>query len=742
MKRLGCLVILLLAWQGLGQPIGESPEIIRTATDQTGRIQIEVKSTESFYYVLSRRLALEGTLSRPVSITLGRPDSTTLTEQLGSNGPLGFYQITQYRIDTPADTDKDGIDDIEELMNPGRLSPLSPGKEIPARDGVLSIPDRDTFKALSYQGLDVLIDTQLEGLEYVKFQIEKADTSNPEIWFINTITHRSHPSFMRAIGLSTRGGFGGNNSGTMRGVLVFRPLLLSPNGKAGMYTFEFEPNDAYSFERIDLAAELLAANAQVFENNLAYYPLNAAISRVERERALYDNSRVRVMFESDLFENIAFLPLNVSEAYGRLRLMELDERPSARDIVLYRTLPNEMPRVSGIITEVPQTPLSHVNLRAIQDDSPNAFIAGATDDSLIASLIGKDVYYQVEADGYKIREATQIEINTYFEALRPKEPQIPERNLATKEIIPLDDIGFESSDSFGVKTSNLATMRTFGFPDGTIPDGFGIPFYFYDEFMKHNDFYSHVEALLATPEFQTNIDLQETMLVEFRKTIRSAEMPDWMLGALSDLQNTFPEGISIRCRSSTNNEDLPGFSGAGLYTSKTQHPDEGHISKSIKQVYASLWNFRAFEAREFYRIDHFAAAMGVLIHPNFSDEQANGVGVSRDPIYQTEGNFYLNTQVGEDLVTNPEALSIPEEILLASIGRSYTIVSPSNLIADGTQILSDNQITELRTYLGRIHRNFGALYDARRNNEFAMEIEYKITKEGKIAIKQARPWVN
>ena len=42
--------------------------------------------------------------------------------------------------------------------------------------------------------------------------------------------------------------------------------------------------------------------------------------------------------------------------------MELDERPTARDVVLYKTLPNEMPRVAGIITEVTKTPLSHVNL--------------------------------------------------------------------------------------------------------------------------------------------------------------------------------------------------------------------------------------------------------------------------------------------------------------------------------------------------------------------------------------------
>ena len=89
------------------------------------------------------------------------------------------------------------------------------------------------------------------------------------------------------------------------------------------------------------------------------------------------------------------------------------------------------------------------------------------------------------------------------------------------------------------------------------------------------------------------------------------------------------------------NEDLPGFSGAGLYDSYTHHPDEGHIAKSIKQVYASTWTFRAFDERQYYRVDHFQTAMGVLVHANYEGEAANGVGVTTDPIYLTKGTYYL-----------------------------------------------------------------------------------------------------
>ena len=207
---------------------------------------------------------------------------------------------------------------------------------------------------------------------------------------------------------------------------------------------------------------------------------------------------------------------------------------------------------------------------------------------------------------------------------------------------------------------------------------------------------------------------------------------------------TYPEGQSLRYRSSTNNEDLPGFNGAGLYDSKTQHPDETDedgIDKSLKQVYASLWNFRAFTERDFNRIDHLAAKMGVLVHPNYSDELANGVAVSFDPIRGLDGDYYVNTQVGEDLVTNPEPHSVPEELLLSRDTGRYIILSFSNLVEPGELLLSDAQVRQLRDHLTVIHERFAVLYNPAPDEPFAMEIEFKITSDNVLAIKQARPWV-
>ena len=132
--------------------------------------------------------------------------------------------------------------------------------------------------------------------------------------------------------------------------------------------------------------------------------------------------------------------------------------------------------------------------------------------------------------------------------------------------------------------------------------------------------------------------------------------------------------------------------------------------------------------------------MGVLVHPNYTDEWVNGVAVSFDPLYGEAGHHYVNSQVGEDLVTNPEAYSLPEELLLKPDG-SYTILHYSNLIESVRLLMTDSQLRQLRRHLDTIHDHFKGLYNPGSGEPFAMEIEFKITSKNVLAIKQARPWV-
>ena len=624
-------------------------------------------------------------------------------------------------------------------------------EELRPEDGRATVPDRDTFRELSYQGKEVMVDTHLADQEFVKFQIEDAAGDAPRLYFMNTKNHRAHPMFMQLIGVGGRGGFGrpGREEGgavRMRGVLVYRPTLMSPSGKPGLYTFEFEPNDAYEYRMIRIAFDLLSEKSEELRGDLSYNLLPRAAQQYSLDKQDYDRTKLPVFRPDDVYGDVAFLPLHKAETFGRLRLMQAGERPSQRDVVIYKTLPNEMPRVAGVLTAVRQTPLSHVNLRAIQDDVPNAYVHGVADDPRVRALLGAFVRYAVTDGGYELREASQAEVDAHFQALRPSEAQAPRRELSARDVRPLSRVGFADAPAFGVKASNLATLRTLGFDDDRTPDGFAVPLSFYDEFMEHNGFYAQAREMMAKDDFQRDAAARERALKEFRKRLKSGEMPAWMLEALAAVQARFAEGQPIRCRSSTNNEDLPGFSGAGLYDSFTHKPPEGHLGKSIRQVFASLWNFRAYEEREFHRIDHLQAAMGVVLHPNQKGEQVNGVAVTKDVLYKAQHQdmrlYYVNAQSGEDLVTNPGADSVPEELLLSPRNpRRDRILQRSNRAPGEGSLLSDEHRRELRRCMRKLHDRFARLYDRDGDADFAMEIEFKVTRSGALLIKQARPWV-
>ena len=100
------------------------------------------------------------------------------------------------------------------------------------------------------------------------------------------------------------------------------------------------------------------------------------------------------------------------------------------------------------------------------------------------------------------------------------------------------------------------------------------------------------------------------------------------------------------------------------------------------------------------------------MHPNFSDERANGVAVSFDPFFDLggPGRYCVNTQVGEDLVTNPVAHSVPEELLLFP-GGAYVVLSTSNLAPSGQLLMSDAQLEQLARHLTAIHDHFERLYN-------------------------------
>lgn len=747
MRSLYHLVLFLLT----GTLLTAEPVITDFGYTPGGKVSFTVKSNADSYHVLRRSpdLLSVGT-GRAVAVVPGAEDTVSITDS-GRPFSQGFYQVETYSNSAPADTDGDGYRDTVELARLGINNPVNPAPPISRLHGATMITSRDYFERLSNRGDR----PGAQSVREIKFLVYDVHTDTPVLYFADSNRYIYHFYFTRdATGRYTSNSafnndtyFNNTTRKNLAGSLISHDNYVDDQGRPGIYTIEFWPTDPVAFRFVEMAYELIAAGMPFVDGNVAYRPASETQRRWHRnEIAAFENSHVNVIQTEDLFANVVYTGLNEAESYGRLRVVTGSETLSVRDIAIFRNIPNDLTHVSGIITEIPQTPLSHINLKARQNDTPNAYIKDASTHPDIAPLLGQNVYYKVEADGFEIRAASQQEVDDWFDAIRPSDPQIPVRNLATTEIRPLTSVQFGDSDTFGAKASNVAELRRINALRSITPNGFAVPFYFYDEFMKFNGFYTRATAMMSDPLFQSTPEIREARLRDFRNSLKDGILPSWMADALDTMHQSFPEGTILRARSSTNNEDLEGFNGAGLYSSYTHRLDEGHFQKSAKQVWASLWNYRAYEEREFWRIDHFIAAMGILVHPNYDDEQANGVGVTANIFDPRWEGHYINVQVGENLVTNPEENSIPEEYLIADLagtGDEIQYIRFSNQLEDGETVLTRTQALDLKDKMNALHNHFRIKYGVSQSNStWAMEIEFKITADGRLAIKQARPWLN
>ncbi len=356
--------------------------------------------------------------------------------------------------------------------------------------------------------------------------------------------------------------------------------------------------------------------------------------------------------------------------------------------------------------------------------------------------------------------------------------------------MPLTALAHKDWKSVGVKAANVAELGKI-LPTGMPPAGYALPFAMYDEFMRllrcadniktlcddknGQSFYEIIEQGLNDNAFINNKQIREQRLAKLRSIIEQAEVPQSLIDRVETVRLFWepagePFKQKLRVRSSTNNEDLEGFNGAGLYDSYTHKPKEGKLVISIKQVWASLWSDRAFEERRLHRIDHLKTYMGVLIHPNYGDEQANGVAITKNIYNPNWEGFYVNAQYGELSITNPEPVKtendldlglltpVPDEFIMTRLPASTSglawetlFIRHSNIetVYDAPvrteNVLTEKEIDYLRENLQNIHTHFKTIYQG--GDDFAMDIEFKITEtddgsRGTLAIKQARPWVD
>lgn len=459
------------------------------------------------------------------------------------------------------------------------------------------------------------------------------------------------------------------------------------------------------------------------------------------------------------FAGITYQPLTEGVAYGTLRFIpaaELLEAALGPDIIVVTDdVPNDIPFVGGLITEAFQTPLAHVNVLSQNRGTPNASLRGAR--SELAASLDTLVRLEVAPGGLSVRPAEPDEALAHGQTNMPSGPLVAARlDTSLRGVQALSEHGFSSLPAIGAKAAQLAELGA-----GRLPYCGGqaeiiTPRTPLAIAVVHS--LEHFEAsgasdLLAELETQSDFVADPRAralgLEQVRGRILAHPVDPELLAQVEAAVRARFGQARVRFRSSSNTEDLPGFNGAGLYTSISAQlgDDERRVEDALRTVWASLYNARAYDERSYARIDGASVAMGVLLHEAYLSEQSNGVAVSRNIFDPTRGDvYYLNAQDGEASVTNP-APGVATEQLIYRWGRQPPIIyqSESSLLraaaARDGKVLSSAEVVDVACALYSIHQLFRPLLDPENEDPwFAMEIEFKLMgAERSLAIKQARP---
>jgi pyruvate,water dikinase len=165
----------------------------------------------------------------------------------------------------------------------------------------------------------------------------------------------------------------------------------------------------------------------------------------------------------------------------------------------------------------------------------------------------------------------------------------------------------------------------------------------------------------------------------------------------------------------------------------------GRASDRIREVWASVWTFRAFEERQFWNIDHGAMRMGIAVNAAVDDEVANGVLITQDLANPVAPGFYVNVQAGEVEVTNPANGAIPEVFsIIAAPRQGFQVVRQRfSSLSPGRPLLDDAEVARLATAASQVEQHFAAFYPERP----PLDLEFKFNgPERRMLIKQARPY--
>ena len=575
-------------------------------------------------------------------------------------------------------------------------------------------------------------------LPHVLFVIDRKDQNR--IYYVNTKRYAFHKDFVNGTYLSLE-----------RGREFFENNYLKPNRRFILgtiayqtplkrWTFEFWEGDLIPADQIKVTADVIKAT---FFGAVAYKP--NSIHQDDDSRAIAGLDRVS---QSDIAKEQEYQALNVARGLGRIHVIpKLDDHVEIgfNEILVLDEVPLQLPPVAGVITSHPSTPLSHINLLAKGWGIPNAYVKNAL--TLLKQYDGWWVEFEAKRDGYTIKRARLDQLREY-QRRQSQRPDVmkPRFNLAETRLLGLAQQRAVAAIAYGGKSANLGEVMNAHLPGIFVPNGFTVPFHYYDEFLKASKLDDAIYALLNDKKFVHDPAYRREQLVALRAKIQAAKFDDALRAQiLRRVHREFP-GKGLFVRSSSNSEDLPNFSGAGLYTTVPNVKGDQELVDAIKIVWASCWNFEAYEARERANVDHSKIFMAVLIQEGINSE-SSGVMITADPFDKdNKGAIYISAKRGLGIKV-VEGKKVAEQIIFRERGNAVQVLTRSDedslltfdekggvkevAITGERVVLTDDVIRRLVSAAAAIKRVFGSR---------DQDIEWAYMK-GQIYIVQSRPFI-
>jgi hypothetical protein len=596
--------------------------------------------------------------------------------------------------------------------------------------------DFDLVARVYYRG-------RFHALPHVMFVIDRS--SGNRVYYVNSRLYRFHKDFVNATYLSLERGraFYDNNHLKADRRFLLGTIAFQPSDDK--FTFEFWEGDQLSGK---LLAETINAFERTFFAPLSFKPNSPGQQHAADELSKTD-TQVRILSVSDGSPNNHYQPLNLGVCIGQLRIIDnvTDDTVIDRNqIVIFKTVPIHLTPLSGIITTEPASPLSHSNLLAKSWAIPNATIKNA--DTLFKALEGKYVRLEVREDDYSILPADPREVDERNRQwIKRADLVTPHADLDYSRLTNLTLQRARDSVRFGAKSANLGEIINAQLPGLNVPAGFTIPFRYYQDFVRHNHLEERIASAIEEDRFVHDPLHRKNRLAEIRKWITDGSHDDSFRRAVLEKTHREYAGLGLFVRSSTNAEDLPNFSGAGLYTTVPNVRNDDQLMDAIKTVWASIWNYEAYEARESFGMNHFGVYPAVLIQEGIDAESA-GVAITRDPFNPADrGAVFFNAKRGLGIKV-VEGRRIAEQVIYHPRSREIHVLTRSDedsmlvfderggvkevTIEKKRRVLTDSLVRSLANAVLRIKRIFSGR---------DQDIEWVFSR-GRLYIVQSRPYID